>query len=190
MLEKGIAYHPVEWRNRYHLGFNQFFYLDRPLLAADTLEKAIGLDGTPAYLPRLVARLRSSQGGLSVASAFINQLIEKADNEYQKAEYAKALDEIEIERRARFLDAAREEYWRRNGRDIEAVSDLTAHPNPVLPKLPRAQLFLDGFSWILDEKTGRIVSSFYNSRYELHMAASDRARQKRWGEMRRSQEQI
>ncbi len=188
MLEVGIAHHPVEWRNRYHLGFNQFFYLDRPLLAADTLETAIGLDGTPRYLPRLVARLRSSQGGLAVAATFINQLIDQADDEFQKAEYAKALDEIEIERRARFLDAAREEYWRRNGRDIERVSDLIAPPNPVLEQLPRAQLFLEGFEWTLDGMTGRIVSSFYHSRYELHVAPSDRERQKRWTEMTKMQE--
>ena len=125
---------------------------------------------------------------MAVAAAFLNQLIEQADDEFHKAEYAKALDEIEIERRARFLDTAREEYWRRNGRDIERVSDLLAPPNPVLAQLPRAQLFLDGFEWTLDETDGRIVSSFYNSRYELHMAPSDRKRQKRWAEMARTQE--
>ncbi len=190
LLEIGIAHHPLEWRNRYHLGFNQFFYLDRPLLAADTLEGTIGLERTPRYVPRLIARLRSSQGGLAVASAFITQLIEETDDEFQKAELSKALDEIEIERRARFLDEAREEYWRRKGRDIERVTDLLTGPNPVLERLPRAQLFLDGFEWILHEETGVIVSSFYRSRYELHVTPSDRARQKRWGEMRKRQEGV
>jgi len=184
LLERGIAYHPLDWRNRYHLGFNQFFYQERALQAADTLASAVGLAGTPQYLPRLVARLRSSEGGLQVASGFLQSLIEQTDDEYRKAEYAKALDEIEVERRARFLDEAREIYWRRNGRDIEQVADLLAPPNPVLKKLPRAQLFLDGFEWVLDEETGQIVSSFYRSRYELHVTESDRARQKRWREMR------
>ena len=110
--------------------------------------------------------------------------------ERKPAEYFKALDEIEIERRARFLDGAREEYWRRNGRDIERVTDLLTGPNPVLDRLPRAQLFLDGFEWILDEETGGIVSSFYRSRYQLHVTPSDRARQQRWGEMRKQQEGV
>ncbi|MFP8880601.1 MAG: hypothetical protein VCE43_14800, partial [Myxococcota bacterium] len=75
ILERGIAYHPLDWRNRYHLGFNQFFYLERPLLAAETLEGTIGLAGSPRYLPRLVARLRSSHGGIETAAAFLRQLV-------------------------------------------------------------------------------------------------------------------
>ena len=107
-------------------------------------------------------------------------MAETTDDEYKKAEYLKALDEIQIEERARFLDAAREKYWQRNGRDIERVSDLLEGPDPVLDRLPRAQLHLDGFEWILDPETGQIVSSFYRSRYELHVTATDRARQERW----------
>ena len=53
------------------------------------------------------------------------------EDKYKRAEYLKALDEIQIEERARFLDAARAEYWRRNGRDIERVADLLAGPDPM-----------------------------------------------------------
>ena len=180
LLERGISYHPLDWRNRYHLGFNHFFYLEEELVAADALEGAIDLVGAPAYLAPLVARLRSSEGGIQVAGHFLSRMAKTTDDEYKKAEYLKALDEIQIEERARFLDAAREEYWRRHGRDIERVSDLLEGPDPVLDQLPRAQLHLDGFEWILDPETGQIVSSFYRSRYELHVTASDRARQERW----------
>ncbi|MFB3117241.1 MAG: hypothetical protein ACE1ZP_00625, partial [Myxococcota bacterium] len=104
------------------------------------------------------------------------------EDEYKRAEYWKALDEIQIEERARFLDDARVEYWRRNGRDIERVADLLAGPDPVLQQLPRAQLHLDGFEWILDPETGEIVSSYYRSRYQLHEQQVDRARKQRWRE--------
>jgi hypothetical protein len=182
LLERGISYHPLDWRNRYHLAFNQFFYLDEQLRAADVLEGAINLQGAPDYLAPLVARLRSKLGGLQVAAAFLVQMVESTEDEYKKAEYLKALDEIQTEERARFLDAARAEYWRRNSRDIERVSDLLAGPDPVLPHLPRAQLHLDGFEWILDPETGQIVSSYYRSRYQLHEAESDRARRQHWRE--------
>jgi hypothetical protein len=182
LLERGISYHPLDWRNRYHLAFNHFFYLDEQLRAADVLEGAIDLKGAPDYLAPLVARLRSKLGGLQVAAAFLVQMIESTEDEYKKAEYLKALDEIQTEERARFLDAARTEYWRRNGRDIERVADLLAGPDPVLPHLPRAQLHLDGFEWILDPKTGQIVSSYFRSRYQLHEAETDRARRQRWRE--------
>ena len=184
LLERGISYHPLDWRNRYHLAFNHFFYLDEQLRAADVLEGTIGLEGAPDYLAPLVARLRSKQGGLQVAAAFLVQMVESTEDEYKKAEYLKALDEIQTEERARFLDAARAEYWRRNGRDIERVTDLLAGPDPVLQRLPRAQLHLDGFEWILDPETGQIVSSYYRSRYQLHEVETDRARRQRWREQR------
>lgn len=180
LLERGISYHPLDWRNRYHLGFNHFYYLEEILVAADALEGAIELEGAPYYLAPLVARLRSSEGGIQIAGQFLARMAETTDDEYKKAEYLKALDEIQIEERARFLDAAREKYWRRNGRDIERVADLLEGPDPVLDRLPRAQLHLDGFEWTLDPETDQIVSSFYRSRYELHVTDTDRARQERW----------
>ncbi len=148
------------------------------------LEGAIGLEGAPNYLAPLVARLRSKRGGLQVAAAFLVQMVESTEDEYKRAEYLKALDEIQVEERARFLDEARAEYWRRNGRDIERVADLLAGPDPVLRQLPRAQLDLDGFEWILDPETGQIVSSYYGIRYQLHEGESDRARRERWRELR------
>ncbi len=184
LLERAISYHPLDWRNRYHLGFNYFYYLDEQLRAADLLEGAIGLEGAPDYLAPLVARLRSKQGGLQVAAAFLVQMIESTEDSYKKSEYLKALDEIQIEERARFLDDARVEYWRRNGRDIEQVSDLLAGPNPVLRRLPRAQLHLDGFEWILDPESGQIVSSYYRIRYQLHESQADRSRKQRWRELK------
>ena len=51
--------------NRFHLGFNHFFYLDEHAEAADALEPAVSLPGAPRYLGRLVARLRSDAGGRS-----------------------------------------------------------------------------------------------------------------------------
>jgi len=180
LLERGISYHPLEWRNRYHLGFNYFYYLDEQLRAADVLEEAIGLERAPDYLARLVARLRGKRGGLQIAAAFLSQMVDSTEDEYRKAEYWKALDEIQVEERARFLDAARAEYWQRNGRDIERVPDLLAGPDPVLQRLPRAQLNLDGFEWILDPGTGQIVSSFYRSRYQLHETETDRIRKESW----------
>jgi hypothetical protein len=189
LLERGISYHPLDWRNRYHLGFNYFFYLDEQLRAADVLEGAVPLEGAPDYLAPLVARLRSKQAGLQVAAAFLVQMVESTEDEYKRAEYLKALDEIQIEERARYLDAARAEYWRRNGRDIERVPDLLAGPDPVLHKLPRAQLHLDGFEWILDPETREIVSSYYRSRYQLHETQADRDRKQRWREQSEGVEQ-
>jgi len=184
LLERGIAHHPLDWRNRYHLGFNHFFYLEENFRAADVLEEALPLEGVPNYLGALTARLRLSHGGLEMAAGFLAELARTAQDEYAKAEYLKALDEIETERRARYLDAAREEYWRRHGKDIESVEDLRRGPEAILPQLPAAHPKFDFSEWVLDETSGQIVSSYYGTRYELHSTSRDAERRERWRELR------
>ncbi|MEE9609245.1 MAG: hypothetical protein V3U03_16010, partial [Myxococcota bacterium] len=189
LLERGIAHHPLDWRNRYHLGFNHFFYLEENLRAAEALETAVPLEGAPPYLAALVARLRADRAGLETAAGFLQDLARRAPSEYVRAGYLKVLDEVETERRARQLDAARAEYRRRHGRDIAALRELLEGPQPLLRGLPAAHPHLDGFEWVLDPKTGEIVSSFYRSRYELHVHPLDAARRERWGVRRAAPEE-
>jgi len=176
LLRRGISYHPGEWRDRFYLGFNQFYYLDDNKAAAETLEAAAQLSAAPPYLGRLVARLRSESDGLDAAAMFLEELVRHASNDYERGEYEKALAEIETERRARFLDAARAEYKRRNGKDILDVTDLLAEPSPVLRQLPAEP---NGSGWKLDD-SGQIVSTHSNSRYVVHRDAVGQALQARW----------
>lgn len=164
LLERGIAYHPDDWRMRFHLGFNYFYHLADDMTAAAILETVIPLKGRPDYLPRLVARLRAGNAGLDVSEEFLNELVRGTEDPFQRAQYERALDEIQTERIARTLDAAREEYKRRFGKDITKVEDLTAGPNPVLEKLPPAPL---GADWVIYSRTGEIGSSFYKIRYKV-----------------------
>jgi hypothetical protein len=178
LLERGIAYHPNDWRDRFYLGFNTLYYLGDDDRAADAFAGASRLPGAPLYLSRLVARLRAQGGGLDVAETLLQELWRNTEDPYAKAEYEKALDEVETERRARVLDAARAEYQRRHGKDITAVSDLLQGPDPVLKKLPPE---LHGWEWVLDPNTGEIVSSYYQRRYRVGTWATDLDR-KRWRE--------
>ena len=184
LLRRGIAYHPEDWRDRFYLGFNQFFYLEENEAAAETLEPATRLTGAPRYLPRLVARLRSESDGLDSAAVFLEELVRRTPDDYKRAEYEKALDEIETERRARFLDEARAEYKRRSGRDITAVEDLLTGPSPVLRQIPSEP---NGGEWKLNE-ADQIVSTHYGSRYVVHRNPVDDERRARWRVERESEE--
>ena len=179
ILERGIAYHPADWRNRFHLAFNHFFYLGDNRAAARELEPAIQLPGAPHYLGRLLARLRFESSSLEVTRAFLVELLEQTEDPYRRAEYEKALDEIETERRARVLDAARARYRERFSRDIETVEDLLRGERPVLRRLPPEP---HGWEWVLDPESGEIVSSYLEKRYRLHLQRSDRERIERWQE--------
>lgn len=168
MLERGIAYHPGEWRNRLYLSFNRFFYLGDAQGAALELEPAVGLPGAPRYLGRLLARLRSEGGDLEAAAAYLETMRENAPDEWHRVEYEKALDEIETERRARLLDEARKAFRQRAGRDIASVRELAFGPDAVTWQLPPEP---HGWEWEIDERSGEIVSSYYGRRYRLHFQA-------------------
>lgn len=177
ILERGIAYHPTEWRNRFYLSFNHFFYLGDVEAAARELERAVDLPGAPRYVANLLARLRSENDGLEAAAAYLTELSQETDDPWKQAELGKALDEVETERRARLLDQARAAYQKQEGRDIESVEDLVRGSAAILAELPAE---LHGWGWVLDPGTGRIQSPYYGRRYRLNMQDSDRKRVEQW----------
>ncbi len=188
LLERAISVQPDEWRNLFYLGFNRFYYLGEFEPAADALERAMALPGAPLYLPRLVARLKSQRGELEVAEVFLRQLLETTEDEAQRAKLQGALDEIEIEHKARHLDRAREAYAALTGRDITSVEELARGAHRVLERLPSPEpdaippSLSRGSTWTIDPKTGRIVSSYLGGRYEVHFADAGRADLADWRE--------
>lgn len=180
LLERAIEYHPQDWRNYFYLGFNHFFYLGEFSKAAAELEIAMDLQGAPAYLPRLVARLKSQEGDIDVAELFLRQLVETTSDEAQVAKLESALDEIEIEYKARHLDRAREAYLSLAGHDIQSVGDLIRGRYRVLETLPSPEpdaipaSLSRGSVWKIDAKTGEIVSSYLGARYVVHYSGFDR----------------
>ena len=188
LLRRGIAHHPDDWRNRHYLGFNHFFSLGDEAAAADLLEPVVGLPGSPRYIGALVAKLRQGSDGLENAAVFLNGLVASTSDPYTRAEYLKALDEIETERRARRLDQARGVYVELAGRDIDRVEDLLAGPTPVLQMLPAPHPHFPNFEWQISAETGEIVSSFYGTRYRPHEHEIDRERRERWQNARETGE--
>lgn len=180
LLEKSLSYHPREWRNRFYLGYNQFFYLGENAEAARTLEPALRMPAAPDYLGPLVTRLRAEGGDLRTAQLFLQELIRTAPDEYARAEYLKAHDEIETELVARMLDRARAAFAERHGRDIRQPAELWQGPLRVMSEMPPPHPHFPGFEWAIDPKDGQIVSTFYKTRYRLHIQADDAERRKRW----------
>lgn len=180
MLRQAISYHPTDWRNRFYLGYNLFFYLQENQAAADVLEPAIAMQGAPTYLGPFVARLRATGGDLETSALFLETLIREAPDEYARAEYLKAWDEIATERLARGLDRARELFWRRHGRDIRTPEELWRGPLAVISAEPPPHPHFKGFDWRLDPQTNEITSSFYGTRYRLHVHQEDVALREGW----------
>lgn len=185
LLERSFDYHPDEWRNRFYLGFNQFFYLEDNEAAAESLFVASQLPGSPKYIPRLVARLRSEVADLGAAALFLEEMVRTAPDDDAKAEYQAALDEIEIEWKARELDRAREAYKKLFDEDIDFVEQLVMGSKAVLARLPNPEpsslppQLRRGSRWVIDPEDGRIQSTYFGRRYEIHVDSINRARRER-----------
>ena len=180
LLRQAISYHPTDWRNRFYLGYNLFYYLQDNAAAADVLEPAISMEGAPTYLGPFVARLRADGGSLETSALFLETLIREAPDEYARAEYLKAYDEIQTERWARQLDGARVLFWRRHGRDLKDVAELWQGPKRLLRAAPPPHPHFEGFGWVLDPDTNEITSTFYKARYRLHIHGLDEGMRARW----------
>lgn len=180
ILKRAIAYHPTDWRNRFYLGYNAFYYLQDNAEAARVLEPAIAMEGAPTYLGAFVTRLQATGGDLESAAFFLQNLIRDTPDEFARAEYLKAYDEIETERRARYLDEARIAYWERHRRDIETPADLWSGPGALIQRVPPPHPHFQGFAWEIDAVTSEIISTFYGQRYRLYVHASDEDHRRKW----------
>ena len=127
-------------------------------------------------------------GSLETAAAYLHELIRSAPDEFARAEYLKAYDEIETERGARFLDEARMAFWERHGRDVRTPDELWRGARRVIQQAPPAHPHFPGFVWLLDEESDEITSSFYRSRYKLHVHPLDAEQRARWRAQLEAQE--
>ena len=182
LLQRATEHDPEDWRNHFYIGFNHFFYLGEYAEAAASLERTIDLPGRPAYLPRLVARLKSHTGDIDVAEVFLRELLRSTEDDETRAKIQAGLDEIELEHKARHLDRARSIFKELAGRDITAVDELIEGPNAVLRRLPSPEpdalpeVYARGSVWRIDPKTDRIVTTFVGKRYEVHFSGYDQKR--------------
>jgi hypothetical protein len=187
LLRRAMKNHPEDWRNPYYLGFNHFFYLYEHEQAAEALEVALALPGSPAYLGRLVARLKSQHADIDVAEVFLREMLERTEDPTTIAKLEGALDEIEIEYKARYLDRARAAYKALVGKDIDRIRDLVEEPHRMISVLPNPEpeslpeSLRRGSRWKLDPKTNRIISTYIGGRYEIHYSGTDQKRLEAWG---------
>ncbi len=95
LLLKGMKNLPGEWKLPFFLGFNHFYFMNEPLVAARYLQYAATLPGHPRYLPRLAATLMVSGGERDAAVQFLHQLYMEAKDERLRQELRVRIQEIE-----------------------------------------------------------------------------------------------
>ena len=124
LLERGERVFPGDWELPFQRGFNLMFELpklageDDPRVAewrqrgVEALREAATLDGAPAWLPNLAARMLTKEGGQELAIHHLEQAYAVTSNEEMRTEIARQLTALRGGRAASELRAGAAELAR------------------------------------------------------------------------------
>jgi len=124
LLERGERVFPGDWELPFQRGFNLMFELpklageDDPRVAewrqrgVEALREAATLDGAPAWLPNLAARMLTKEGGQELAIHHLEQAYAVTSNEEMRTEIARQLTALRGARAASELRAGAAELAR------------------------------------------------------------------------------
>src|SRR5207247_7565864 len=74
LLPKGMRHHPDVWQLPFYVGYDYFYELGDPVMAALYFRMAAVLPGAPDYLPRLAARMTVEVGDPQAAPEVVQRL--------------------------------------------------------------------------------------------------------------------
>jgi len=133
ILKKGLSY-SKDFRIPFFLGFNYFYFLDDKQTGAYYLKMASEREGSPKYLPLLVARLYTKSGKIDAAIAVTQEQLKRETNEKYCKRLKKRLEALKI---LKGLQLALNTYQRQFGKcpktleklkEIEIIAEIPADP--------------------------------------------------------------
>ncbi len=154
ILEKGYRQDLGYWEIPFFLGFNYFYYLGEYEKAARYLTEASKLPRSPAYLPKLAAKLYAKAGDPDTAIEFLIQVYRSTDDERMKREIEERIKEVMVERDIQFLKRAVEVYRDRFGEYPDGLDLLVARG--IIDSLPEEPF---GGYYYIDPDTKEVRSS-------------------------------
>lgn len=150
LLEKGLKYRTWDWRIRYYLGFNYFFFLHDFEKGGEYIMEAARLPGSHPFLSTLGARLTYYGGKSQTAVFFLKEMIAETTDPGLRNRLEARLLALQ---RAAELELLIERFKREHGRAPERIDELvTAGYVASLPLDPY------GGQWII-LKIGRVFST-------------------------------
>ena len=163
LLKKGYKNDLGYWEIPFYIGFNYFYYLGDYETAADYLEKAVAMPRSPAYLPKLVARLRAQAGKPSTALEFLKRVYNSTDDENVRKELEKRMKEVMVERDIQFLEGAIKVFKERFGRAPDDIALLVS--KGIINRIPEEPF---GGYYYIDPETHEVKSSVVKERLRVY----------------------
>lgn len=163
ILTKGMRHNPTVWQLPFFAGYDYFFELHDPTMAAKYFRIAAELPGSPAYLPKLAARMTVQAGDPDAALEFLERLYHQMADERLREGLAYRMKEVTVERDIKILEEAVRRYQARAGKLPNRLEDLVA--SGLLMNIPQEPL---GGSYSLDASSGAVTSSGLYERLRVH----------------------
>ncbi len=162
LLEKGMNENPTVWNIPFLLGYNYYFILGDAAKAADYLAAAARLPGGPSYLPGLATRMYAEASNPEVALQFLEALWRQTQDQEMRKVLETRVKEVIIERDIQALEAAAQQYQRKQGHFPRTLQALVKHGD--LAHIPQEPF---GGVYELDSQTGKISSSSRPNRLKV-----------------------
>jgi hypothetical protein len=174
ILEKGLGSNAAAWWLPFNLGYNYFFYIGDAKKAAEYMARAAQLPGRPAYVPGLATRMYAEASNPEVALNFLEAMWRQTEDERIKQELETRIKELVIERDLDTLERAVSDYHRHHKMYPKRLTDLLADGRLVtIPQEPF------GGEYLLDSKTGKVISTTHPNRLHVYRPSGARRPQRK-----------
>lgn len=181
ILEKWVRYEPTSWRSHAALGYHWYFELDRPNEATPHLLRAATMEGAPAWLAAMGARVLSESEKLPQQIRRLVDLYPRVPEGVARERLASRIRAVRLRYETQRLEnalAAYHERHRRNAPALGAVEPFLEPPSRALASLDDvspddpgarrelAALFAERFPFRYDASKGVVRAEVSNPELE------------------------
>jgi tetratricopeptide (TPR) repeat protein len=163
ILKKGLQHNPRTWELAFLLGYDYFYEFGDYASAAYYLKLSSELPGSPAYLPRLTARMLVEAGDPQAAMEFLERMYQATHDERGKAALRRRINDVTVERDLRVLEQAVRQFRGAHGQFPKELHDLIdAGIVAALPQDP------GGGTYEVDPADGSVRSTRLSERMRVY----------------------
>lgn len=171
LLTKGMRHNPDVWQLPFVVGYDYFYELCDPRSAANYFRIASELPGSPAYLPKLAARMTVEAGDPGAALEFLERMYQQVQDERLREALTRRMKEVVAERDIRFLEEGIRRYKARYGRLPRTLEDLVTQG--IIDRIPPEPL---GGNYALNIADGTVMSTGLRERLRVHRGVGCQSR--------------
>lgn len=162
ILAKAIRQFPDDWRFYYLRGFNYWYFQKDEQAGARELKTAASLPGAPEMLPRLTAKLLSSDPGAAVE--FLSDSLKRTADPVARQALQERLQEAKLSFDLQLLNKLVQNFERDTGRLPMHLSEL--QEAGILKFIPKDPF---GGEYLVDRKSKTVVSTSGKKGLELKL---------------------